>query len=132
VTVVADASTVAAGLIGSGAAGRWAETLLRSEELAEPHFMPAEVAGVFRRAVLAGRLSAEIATLAYADLTALRTELHPYAPYAARVWELRASVTPYDAWYIALAEALGVPLATADARLARVSGPRCAFLTPPL
>jgi predicted nucleic acid-binding protein len=42
-----------------------------------------------------------------------------------------ASVTPDDAWYVALAEALDVPLATLDVRLAAASGPRCVFLTPP-
>ncbi|MEZ5239295.1 MAG: hypothetical protein R2716_10245 [Microthrixaceae bacterium] len=42
-----------------------------------------------------------------------------------RVWELRANLTGYDATYVALAEALGAPLVTADGRLARASGPRC-------
>jgi predicted nucleic acid-binding protein len=55
-------------------------------------------------------------------------ELFPYAPFAARIWDLRGSVTCYDAWSVALAEALSAPLATLDARLARASGPRCRFL----
>jgi predicted nucleic acid-binding protein len=42
-----------------------------------------------------------------------------------RCWELRDNVKTYDAAYIALAEALGVPLLTADARLANASGIRC-------
>jgi predicted nucleic acid-binding protein len=42
-----------------------------------------------------------------------------------RVWELRENVTAYDACYIALAEALDVPLVTADARLGLAAGPRC-------
>lgn len=46
----------------------------------------------------------------------------------ARVWSLRHNVSPYDAWYVALAESLEVPLATCDARLARANGPTCAFL----
>lgn len=33
--------------------------------------------------------------------------------------------------YVAVAEALDVPLATLDARLSRASGVRCRFLTPP-
>jgi predicted nucleic acid-binding protein len=38
---------------------------------------------------------------------------------------LRHVVTPYDAAYIALAEALAAVLVTADARLSRASGLHC-------
>jgi predicted nucleic acid-binding protein len=40
------------------------------------------------------------------------------------------SVTSYDAWYVAVAEALGLPLATLETRLARAKGVACRFLTP--
>ena len=40
-------------------------------------------------------------------------------------------LTSYDAWYVALAEFLGVKLATLDTRLAFVPGPRCGFCLPP-
>jgi predicted nucleic acid-binding protein len=56
--------------------------------------------------------------------------LLPYAPFAGRVWELADNLSPYDAWYIAVAESFDVPLATLDLRLARSPGPRCAFHTP--
>jgi predicted nucleic acid-binding protein len=39
-------------------------------------------------------------------------------------------VTSYDAWYVAVAEALGLPLATLDARLSRAKGVSCKFLIP--
>ena len=96
-----------------------------------PHLMPVEAASVLRRGVLAGEVTADVASLAHADLTSLRLELFPYAPFAARVWELRSTVTAYDAWYVALAEGLDAAMATLDARLSRATGPRCAFLTPP-
>lgn len=41
-----------------------------------------------------------------------------------RAFELRADVTPHDAAYIGLAEALGCPLLTGDAHLAAAPGPR--------
>ncbi len=44
-----------------------------------------------------------------------------------RAYELRANVTPYDAAYVALAEALECPLLTGDRRLASAPGPRCEF-----
>jgi predicted nucleic acid-binding protein len=40
------------------------------------------------------------------------------------------TVTSYDAWYVALAEALELPLATLDGRLSRARGVGCKFLTP--
>ena len=46
-------------------------------------------------------------------------------PAQARAWELRHSLTPYAAAYVALAESLVVRLVTADTRLARASGSTC-------
>jgi predicted nucleic acid-binding protein len=39
-------------------------------------------------------------------------------------------MTSYDAWYVAVAEALRLPLATLDGRLSRARGVACKFLTP--
>ena len=64
-------------------------------------------------------------------LLELGVSLFPYAPLAQRIWELRGNVTAYDAWYVALAEALDCELATVDRRLSRAPGCRCPFLTPP-
>ena len=47
------------------------------------------------------------------------------------MWELRQSVTACDAWYVAVAESLDLPLVTVDVRLSRAPDPRCAFATPP-
>lgn len=127
-TLVVDASAVVAALTDSGADGRWAETALTSGSLASPQLLTAEAANILRRAALTGAISAEQASLAYADLLELRVELFPYIPFAARIWELRDNVTCYDAWYVALAETLNAPLATLDVRLAKAPGPRCRFL----
>jgi predicted nucleic acid-binding protein len=131
VTLVVDASAVVAALADSGADGRWAESLLASDTLAAPHLMPAEAANILRRSALSGAISAEQASLAHADLLDLRVELFPYAPFAARIWALRENVTCYDAWYVAIAEAIDAPLATLDGRLAKASGPGCRFLVTP-
>jgi predicted nucleic acid-binding protein len=69
--------------------------------------------------------------MAHADLLDLRMDLHEYAPHGQRVWELRTNVTCYDAWYVAVAEALDVPLLTLDRALARAPGVHCALLLPP-
>lgn len=46
----------------------------------------------------------------------------PHRPLLRRVWELRHSIRPYDAAFVALAERLDVPLVTCDARLAKSNG----------
>lgn len=53
-------------------------------------------------------------------------ERFPHPPLRPRSWELRANVSFYDGLYIALAEAAGVPLLTADVRLGGAPGARCA------
>jgi predicted nucleic acid-binding protein len=128
-TVVINASAVVAALVDSGPDGRWAETLLTSD-LAAPHLLPVEVSNVLRRAVNAGEISDDIASLAHADLLDLRVELVSYDMVADRIWELRHNLTTYDAWYVAVAELLDAPLATLDQRLVSAPGPTCSFRTP--
>ena len=130
-SLVVDAGFVVAALIDGGPDGLWAEDLLAGADLAAPHLMPVEAANILRRSALAGEMSQDAAALSHADLLELRVTLFPYAPLAQRVWDLRGNVTAYDAWYVALAEALDTELATIDHRLSRASGCRCAFLTPP-
>lgn len=129
-TVVVDASAVIAALVDSGPDGQWAESMIASNPLVAPHGMPVEAMNILRRAALAGDVSDDMACVAYRDLLDLRVTLFPYEPFAERIWELRRNVTAYDGWYVALAEALGVPLVTLDSRLGRASGPRCIFRTP--
>ena len=130
-TLVIDASLVVAALIDGGTDGTWAESVFVSADLAAPALMPVEVANILRRASLSGDVSQDVASQAHDDLLELRVDLFPYEPFGARVWELRTSVTAYDAWYVAVAETLDVPLVTLDRRLSRASGPRCAFRLPP-
>lgn len=128
---VVDSSVVVAALLDRGPVGSWPEALLASGRHAAPHLMPVEVTNVLRRAALAGETSADAATLAHEDLRSLRLELLPYSLCAARVWELRSTITAHLAWYVALAETLGARLATLDARLTRATGTRCEFAVPP-
>jgi predicted nucleic acid-binding protein len=129
--LVVDATLVAAALVDGGPVGAWADGLLGLSVLLAPHLMPVEVASILRRAALHGDISFDTAAMAHADLLSLRVQLFPYTPFADRVWDLRQNVTAYDAWYVALAEALDADLATVDLHLARASGPRCRFRTPP-
>ena len=130
-TLIVDASAVVAALVDDGPDGQWAASEIVRESLAAPHLMPVEAASILRRAVRAGDLSADMATLAHDDVVRLPVDLFPYEPHAQRVWQLRDNLTTYDAWYVALAEALGAPLVTLDERLSRAPGPRCEFRLPP-
>jgi predicted nucleic acid-binding protein len=89
---------------------------------AAPHLLDVEFLHGLRRLVIAGAISedrAADARLDYADLSIVR---YPHVSLADRMWELRRGVTAYDAAFIALAERLGVPLVTCDARLSRAPG----------
>jgi predicted nucleic acid-binding protein len=90
-TVVVDASVVVAALASADATGQWAESVLAGGPLAAPHLMPVEAASILHRAELAGEISADVASLAHADLGRLRVEYFPYDPFAERIWELRSS-----------------------------------------
>ena len=128
-TVVIDASALVAALVDDGPDGRWAESLLTAE-LAAPYLLPVEVASVLRRAATAGEISDDVASLAHADLQDLRITWFPYGHVAQRIWELRHDLTPYDAWYVSIAELLDAPLATLDRRIANAPGTTCRFRTP--
>ena len=125
-----DASAVVAALTDGGPDGSWVRAGLRTEDLAAPAHLYVEVSNVLRRAVLAGRLGADVGALAHRDLVELSLTSFPFEPLADRVWELHPGVTAYDAAYVALAEVLEAPLWTLDRRLAAAPGPRCAFRLP--
>jgi predicted nucleic acid-binding protein len=129
-TLVVDASAVALTVQTSTEREAWVRELFREREILAPHILPAEVANFLRGAERRGELPAGIAALAYADVVAIEIELLPYGPFAERIWELRHNLTTYDAWYVAIAEALDAPLATLDRQLVRATGPRCRFVTP--
>ncbi|MFL5429983.1 MAG: type II toxin-antitoxin system VapC family toxin, partial [Myxococcales bacterium] len=59
-----------------------------------------------------------------ADLADLPLQRHPHHDLIPRVWELRSSLTAYDAVYVALAEILDAPLVTRDGKLLRAHGHR--------
>jgi len=125
--IVVDASVLANAVADDEAAGRQARDLLRAHrELAAPDLVDVETTAVLRRRWLAGTITDERFEHAVDDLVDLPLARYPTLALVRRAFELRANVTAYDACYVALAEALGRPLCTTDARLAHASGPRCA------
>jgi predicted nucleic acid-binding protein len=129
-SVVVDSSVVVAALVDTGDNGAWAETILEQGDLYAPELLRVESANVLRRLERGKEITEQEAKAAFEELMELNVEVHAFEPFSARVWELRHNVTSYDGWYVALAEALDLPLATLDTRLLKVDGPQCRFLTP--
>jgi len=123
--IVVDASVLANVVADDGADGAIARAALRGEEVAAPDLVDVETVAVLRKRWLADDLTTRRFKRAIDDLADLAVTRHPTLPLMTRAFELRSNVTPYDAAYVGLAEALDCPLLTGDARLAGAPGPRC-------
>lgn len=123
--IVLDASAALELLLGTARGAAFGERLVRQgERLCAPHLLDVEVVHVLRRYERAGELTGRRAQAAVSDLADLPIVRYPHVPLLARIWELRANLTGYDAAYLALAEVLDLPLVTCDARLASAPGHR--------
>jgi predicted nucleic acid-binding protein len=85
-------------------------------DIVAPHLVLVETTNILRRLARSRELSPLEAAIAQRDLMRLAIDLLPFEPFAERVWELRRNVTSHDAWYVAIAEAFDLPLATLDRR----------------
>ena len=93
----------------------------RSESLHAPHLLDVEVAQVLRLYVREKMIAAQRGQEALEDLAGLPLERYPHDFLLPRVWELRATLTAYDAVYVALAELLDASLLTCDRKIASAS-----------
>lgn len=123
--IVVDASVVATSVLDDEADGAAVRARLRGSELGAPELMDLEVLSVIRRLLAAGQVTEARAGQATADLEELPILRAPHRPLLVRCWELRDNLSPYDAAYVALAEALESTLVTGDVRLAQSPGPTC-------
>lgn len=80
-SLAVDASVVVSALVDRGDTGRWAEEVLVADHLVAPDLLPVEVANVLRRAVLAGGLTRDAASLAHIELQACRSTSFPTTPW---------------------------------------------------
>ncbi len=129
-SIVVDSSVIVAALISNSDEGAWSERVIEDGSLFAPELLRVEVTNIICRLERANEITGQEANAAYADFMELDLSLHTFEPFSDRIWELRHNVTSYDAWYVALAESLELPLATLDSRLAVAKGPSCRFLTP--
>ena len=101
-----------------------ARALSPDERLHAPHLLDIEVTQALRRLTQLKEITPIRAKEALGDHSALLIERAAHYDLLPRVWELRESVTAYDAAYVTLAEALDAPLLTCDGKLARSHGHR--------
>ena len=123
--LVADASVIAPVVADGGPDGVRFRQRLHGEQIAAPDLLRVEVLSVIRRQLRVDALDFTQAEQALADLLELPITVYPTAPLLGRCWELRDNFISYDACYIALAEALGCGVLTADIRLSQAPGTRC-------
>lgn len=117
--IIVDASTLLEALLRTSSAEAVEKRLFAAgETLHAPHLLDIEVTQVIRRHTIAGEVSEERGSAALADLIDFPIRRYPHGILLPRVWELRNTLTAYDAVYVALAEALDAPLLTRDRRLA--------------
>jgi predicted nucleic acid-binding protein len=121
--IVLDASAVIEWLLQSSAGIRIDKRIgSPSESLHAPHLLDVEVAQVLRRYVREKMITVQRGQEALEDLAGLPLDRYPHDFLIPRVWELRATLTAYDALYVALAELLDASLLTCDGRIASASG----------
>jgi predicted nucleic acid-binding protein len=117
--IVVDASAVLEILLQTERADRiMARALDPSERLHAAHLLDIEVTQVLRRLVLQKQITAARGELALDDLAKLVIERHGHESLLGRIWQLRDSLTSYDAAYVAFAEAMQAPLLTCVSKLA--------------
>lgn len=119
--IVVDASAAVLGLLNDGDA----RAVLAGQPVVSPHLADSEVAHALRSQVLRGTIATSAAERALEVWAHLGLQRVGVTGLLDRIWQLRDNLSAYDASYVAVAEALEVPLVTADARLARAPGPRC-------
>lgn len=94
-------------------------------EIVIPHVADGEVMSSLRRLWLGGEIEREELIEAVADLEAMPMPRFGMRGLHQRVLQLRHNLTPYDATYVALAEALELELVTFDRGIARAPGIAC-------
>lgn len=125
--IVVDASVLANALGDGQAAGNAARSAISGSSLAAPDLVDLETLSVLRKRWLGNDLTNEEIADGVDALCELELLRYPALPLLPRSLELRHTLTPYDAAYVALAELLECPLVTADARLVKAPGARCQF-----
>jgi predicted nucleic acid-binding protein len=116
--LVVDTSALLEALAGRSPDPSLIERLATDGDLHAPHLIDVEILHALRRLQSNDEITQERADDTRTDFADLVLARYPHHPLSDRIWELRHNISAYDATFVALAEALGAPLITCDARLA--------------
>lgn len=125
--IVVDASAALSALLNDGQARQ----LLRRERLHAPHLIDSEIASALRRQVQHSRVTPSDGWNALDAWRRIALTRYPVIALLDRVWELRDTLSAYDASYVAVAEKLDCALVTADSRLSSTALQRCPITVVP-
>lgn len=116
--VVVDASVAVKWLVAE--AGTDTALALLGDELHAPDLIHAEVANILWKKQLRGEIDPELAAYSAEVLTHVQMQIEACATLLidAVALAVRLGHPAYDCFYLALAQRMGVPLVTADKRLA--------------
>lgn len=124
-TVVVDASVLAAALLPGEHTHPARTALAGADELAAPEHLGIEVLSVLRRHARATPELGPVCETARQALADLAITPVPLRVLHERIWELRATLTAYDAAYLAAAEHRQAELLTYDNALLTHPDRRC-------
>lgn len=123
---VVDASAVVRLLQNRHGDDKLRERFRQDRFMHAPALIDAEVTSAIRGLLLTSKPAIKISTSRademLADFAALRIVRSPMQPHQRRVLALRDNFTAYDAFYVALSEALEMSLLTDDGKYAKASG----------
>jgi len=91
-------------------------------DLHAPYVLDIEFSQALRNLVRGQLITPSKGAAALNDFDDLSLHRYVHLPFLRRIWELRDNLTAYDAAYVALAEALRVPLVTCDRKIAAAPG----------
>lgn len=125
--IVADASCVLDAWLDTSEKGQWSKDLLLRSQAFVPELIFIEISRHLRRLEISGFEGAE---REFSRLMSAPWTVVPFSVYGRMVWRLRHDISLADAFYVALARGLRVPLVTHDLKLARTAARYCEVISP--